>query len=304
MTRAAGLVLGLVFLCGMAGGAAAQVEKSPGVYMPPKVLLIGREFTKPGHGGAMHEKAESAFVQAMSKANWPVHYFAMDSVSGKNRVLFFAGYDSLEAWDKDMQATTKNASLAAALDQATVADGNLLDATDQGIFVLDEDMCLRLGVDLPHMRYMEIQLFRVKPGHYHEWAQAVKMAKEAYEKALPQAHWAMFHLVYGGDVGLYAAMTPLKSLAEPDAMIGNERKFIDALGEDGMKKLLELEAASVESRERNLFRFNPNMSYTPPEWIKADPDFWKPKTMTASASGTTKKNGTVKPASVKSNPGQ
>jgi hypothetical protein len=42
-----------------------------------------------------------------------------------------------------------------------------------------------------------------------------------------------------------------------------------------MKKLSELEAASVESRVTNLFAFSPEMSYPPDAWTKAEPDYWK-----------------------------
>ena len=45
----------------------------------------------------------------------------------------------------------------------------------------------------------------------------------------------------------------------------------------GMKKLAELETQALESRQSNLFSFNPRMSYPPERWVKADPDFWKPK---------------------------
>jgi hypothetical protein len=280
------LLWGLLLLCGSAGVAAAQDQA--GTHAPPKVLVVMREWVKPGRSGLSHEKTEAAFVQAMNKANWPVHYIAMDSMSGKNRSLFLTGYESLEGWQKDSQSVMKNTSLSTALDQAGVTDGNLLDGTDQSVLVLNDEMSLRAPVDIAHMRYMEIQLFHIKPGRIHEWNEAVKMVKEAYEKSMPEAHWAMYQLVYGGAVGTYAVFTPLKSLAEPDAMIGNERKFMGAMGEDGMKKLFELESTSVESRERQLFMFNPRMSYTPPEWIKADPDFWAPKAKTASAPASKK----------------
>jgi len=39
--------------------------------------------------------------------------------------------------------------------------------------------------------------------------------------------------------------------------------------------------STVESSSHQLFEFNPRMSYVPDEWIKADPDFWKPKTVAA-----------------------
>jgi hypothetical protein len=35
--------------------------------------------------------------------------------------------------------------------------------------------------------------------------------------------------------------------------------------------------ASVDYSRSELFSINPKMSYVSDEWIKADPDFWKPK---------------------------
>ena len=103
MKRFTGMLLGTCVLVGGIGIAVAQ-ETTP----PPKVLAIYREFVKPGKGGALHEKSESAFVQAMTRAKWPTHYFAVSAITGKPRVLFFTGYESFEAWEKDVQATQKN----------------------------------------------------------------------------------------------------------------------------------------------------------------------------------------------------
>jgi hypothetical protein len=294
MRRTLGLLLLFGLMCGVWSVAAAQQQS--GVQAPPKVMVVAREFVKPGKSGLSHEKTESAFVQAMMKANWPVHYVAMDSMSGKNRSLFFIGYDSFDAWGKDMLATEKNTVLASALDQAGVADGNLLDATDQSVLVFDEDMSLRPAVDIAHMRYMEIEVFHVKAGHNHDWVEAVKIVKDAYEKSVPDAHWAMYRLVYGGQGGTYVVFTPMKSVGDVDEMMADSKKFAAALGEDGMKKLSELEGAGFDSPEINLFTFNPRMSYAPPEWIKANPDFWKPKTMMASAPAAKKTTASVKPA--------
>ena len=54
-----------------------------------------------------------------------------------------------------------------------------------------------------------------------------------------------------------------------------EKQFVDAMGEDGMKKLVELESAAVEFTQTNLFQFSPAMSYPRDEWVKADPEFWR-----------------------------
>src|SRR5439155_13232711 len=127
-------LLGATLLSTAMGLAVAQ-ESPGGTTPPPKVLVIDREFMKPGKSGAVHEKSESAFVQAFARAKWPTHYFAANSLTGKNRTLFFVPYPSFEAWEKDNLAQQKNATLSAALDRAAAADGELLSETDTGIFM-------------------------------------------------------------------------------------------------------------------------------------------------------------------------
>jgi hypothetical protein len=254
---------------------AAQ-EKSEGMMGPPKVLVIIREFLKPGKAGMTHEKAESAFVQAFARAKWPTHYFAVDSLSGKPRSLFLVGYDSFESWEKDTRAVQKNAALAAALDRAGGADGELLSDSDTGVFRYREDYSLRVPMDIAHMRYFDILLFRVRPGHEKEWDDAVKLVMAAYEK-IPDTHWAAYEAAYGQEGATYLFFTPMKSAAEIDRAVTHGKQFEAAMGEEGMKKLSELSAAAIEFSRTNLFQFNPRMSYPPDAWVKADPEFWSPK---------------------------
>jgi hypothetical protein len=265
-------------------GSAAAQQQSSGTMSPPKILTITREFVRPGKAGTMHDKTETAFVQAMAHAKWPTHYFGMNSLSGKSRSLFFTGYESFEAWEKDEAATQKNVTLSAALDRAGVADGELLDSMDAGVFAYNAEYSLNQQAEhaTPATRYFDIAVYHVKPGHHREWDDGVKMVLEAYKKALPDAHWACYEGVYGAPEGTYLFIVARKSASEVDADFAHNKDFMRAMGDDGMKKLDELSAASVESSEANLFALNPNMSYVPAEWIKAD-EFWKPKTSTSVA---------------------
>jgi len=254
---------------------AAQ-DKPQGGSPIPKVLTITREFTKPGKSGAIHDKAESAFVQAMTRAKWPTHYIGMTSLSGKSRALFLTQYESFEAWEKDSAAVEKNTALSASLDRALMADGELLDSIDQGVFVFSEELSLRPRPDLSSMRYLDISVYRVRPGHNKDWNDIVKMVKNAYEKAVPEAHWGVFAQFYGGEGGTYLVLTARKSLSEIDRGFLDSKQFQAAMGEDGLKKLDELVAVTIESSLHNLFAFNPRMSYVADDWIKNNPDFWKP----------------------------
>jgi hypothetical protein len=281
MKKFTGLLLGSSLLFGSMGLATAQ-DKPAGMPAPPKVLVIFREFLKPGKAGSTHEKTESAFVQAFTRAKWPTHYLTIDSLSGKPRSLFLIGYDSFDAWEKDNQATQKNTALSSALERAAAADGELLSDYDAGVFTLKEEYSLHIPVDIPHMRYFEITRFQVKPGHDKDFDELAKMYVAAYDK-IPDVHWATFQGVYGPEGNTYLIFTPMKSASEIDKSFVTGKQVQDAMGAEGGKKAAELSAAAIETSQTNLFIFNPRISYVQDEWIKADPDFWKPKAAAATA---------------------
>ena len=290
MNKLSRSLVGLSLVVACSSTVAAQ-----GNAPPHNVLQITREFTKPGKNGMAHDKTESLFVQAMSKAKWPTRYLGMTSLSGKQRALFLIWYESFDAWDKDMAAQAKNTALSAALEHANVTDGELLDSVDQGVFVSNEEMSLRPMADISHQRYLEISSYHVRPGHDREWNELVKLVKDAYEKSVPSAHWRVVEQKYGGDGGTYLVLTSHKTLAEVDQGFADSKQFQATLGKDGMKKFSELIAASVESSQHQLFAFNPRMSYVADEWVKADPDYWKPKAAAAPAAKTAEESKKAKP---------
>lgn len=274
MKRFTGFLLGWGLLFGGLGTIAAQ----DGVMQPPKVLQIIREFVKPGKSGSLHEATESGFVKAFQAAKWPTHYLAADSMTGVSRSLFFVGYDSFDAWEKDSMAAQQNRTLSSALDRASIADGDLLNSTESSMFVYREDFSLRAPLNIAQMRYFEIERFKIRAGHEKEWDTLVKMYINGYEKAVPNAHWTTYQSMYGADNGgVYIVITPMKSLAEVDQGLSDSKKFAAAMGEDEMKKAEELAADCLESSQNNLFMFNPKISYVSDDWIKVDPAFWKPK---------------------------
>jgi hypothetical protein len=270
------LIFSLLF--GAAITLSAQVDSGP-----PKVLIIQREYLKPGKAGSTHERSESAFVRAMTAAKWPTHYFGLDSASGPSRSLFFTGYPSFAAWEKDNLDTRKNATLSAALDRASVADGELLSEYDQNAFIFRDDLSFNTG-NLTGKRYMEISQFVAKPGHTQDLEALAKLYVEGYKKAGLDTNFATFQLMYGTNTSdVFIVITTLKSLSETDKEIGLNEQFVKAMGESGMKKVNDLAAASIESSMTNLYEINPKISYPPDEWVKADPDFWKPKPTAAPA---------------------
>lgn len=276
MNRFSPFLLGLSLAVAGNAVAAAQ-ESSIATPSMPKVLQITREFIKPYKGGAAHDKTESAFVQAMTRAKFPTHYLALNSLSGKEQALFLTAYDSFEAWSKDEKAVENDKALSAELERASMADGELLESVDSLVYTYNDELSYRPRPDISQARYIEISVFRVRPGHGKDWRQVVKIFRDAHEKAGTSAHWAMYEVAYGSDDGTYLVLSGDKSMADIDASFSEDKKFREALGEEGLKNLDQLFAATVESSRSELFSVNPRQSYVPDDWIKSDAKFWTPK---------------------------
>jgi hypothetical protein len=249
----------------------------------PKLLQIQREFIKPGKTGAIHDRSESNFVQAMARAKWPTRYVAFQSMSGKSRALYITGYDSYAAWQKDSEAMDKNAALSAAIDKASLSDGDLLDAFDSAVVSYREDLSYRPRPDLTNQHYMEIVVYHLRPGFTKEWTDESKAIIEGHKKGGTNANWAMYQLDYGGDGSEFILFSADTGLDEIDTGGAEGKKFRDAMGEDGMKKMAEVNQHAVMSTETQLFSINPKQSYPPDAWVKGNPDFWKPKPMSMPA---------------------
>jgi hypothetical protein len=247
---------------------------------PPNVLVIQREYLKPGKGGMVHERSESAFVQAFANAKSNSHYFALDALSGPTRSLFLMGYSNFADVEKDRAAINNDKTLSAAIDHAAEMDGDLLSSYDSTTLMLRKDLSFNKG-SINGTRYFEISTFIVKPGHMHDFEQLAHMYADAYRKVAPDEHWDCFQVMYGNPApgfpsgAAFVVVNTMKSLAETDKGITDSEKFAKELGESGMAKLEELSAASIETTGTNLFEINPRMSNPPQEWITREPDFWK-----------------------------
>ncbi len=280
------LFVPLLISAGFVAAAAvhAQSDSDSG-----KVLVIQREFTKPGRDGAMHEATEAGFIRAVQANKGNIHYIALTSLSGTNRAIFISAYPSLAAVDAERKAMP--AAAAAAMDKAMVSDGDQLSETGSSIWLRRDDLSTNVSGPPVGMRLMEVSQYVVKPGHVHEFEELAKMYVEA-AKNIPEFHWTAFQMAYGhSDAPTFLVFTALKSGAAADAEFGAGKAFADAVGKDGLKKMAELEAASVATEMTNLFAVSPKMSIPTDAQMKSDPDFWKPK-----AAATTAKKPAAKPA--------
>lgn len=288
MRKISSLFLGLSFAVSGITMAAAQ-DQSPAPMKPPKYLQITVEYTKPGKGGLAHDKTESAFVQAMTKAKYPINYWAYNSMSGKPRALYISGFDSFGELAK-ANKIYEAPGVASALEPINVADGDLLADSKQIIFSYADDLSLRPEVDLFHMRYLEANVVHVRPGHGKEFHELAMMWVSLWQKAGATAHWDAFRAEYGEDGGFYVFLSPDKSLDDVDTGFADNEKVQASLTDADKKKMAELRAAALDEDRTEIYSVNPAQSYVPEAFIKADPGYWKPKSAAAA-------KPTAKPAS-------
>jgi len=274
MSRINPILLGLSLA--MAGGAIAAAQDATAT--PPKVLQITREYLKLGKSPAAHDRSGANFSSISARAKQQGHYIALDSMSGKARSIYITRYPSFEAWEKDNNLVWKNAGLSAEMDRAITAEGEFADSIDMAVFTYNPEWSYHPRPDLSHARYYDISSFHIRPGHRKEFNQCVKMVKDANEKGGTAAHWAAYELAYGGEGGTVLVLTHRDSFTEIDTDFADGKKFAEgAGGEEGMQKLDEVCGAGTDTAKSELFSINPKQSYAEESWIKADPDFWKPK---------------------------
>jgi hypothetical protein len=236
-----------------------------------KLLVISREYTKPGKDGAPHQAVEGAYPKALAAGKVPNHYYAAVSLSGPPRVLFFHGYDSYAEWADQRQGT--DPALASTLARTTSADGDLLSSKDYSVWAKRDDLSLNPGFRVGARVEVIIQ-YRVRPGHAEEFEDLVKLYTQGYQ-GVSGMHWGTYEEIYGSPGNTFLVIITHKAAAELDAEDENDKKFADALGADGLKKLAALEASCLESKQADLFFIDPKMSYPNEKMLKADPEFWK-----------------------------
>lgn len=267
----AGICLAVLGTTGLQTAAAQQQG-------PPKILLIDVEYLKTTTSMAAHHKAESAFVTAAKQANAKERWTGLTSLTGQPRALFVFGYDSLAEYEKSHVNVAGQADFAATVDSLSAEDGALLSNSEGSLYRYREDLSHKPNVDIARMRYMEITRVVLRPGHGPEWEQYLKTLQSALDKFSPDRHLAVFQSLYGRDnAGVWLLFIPMKSLDEADQVTADRDGLAKKMGEADANKFRELVAASVDHSQRNLFAYDPVMSYPPDSWVKEDPDFWGKK---------------------------
>jgi hypothetical protein len=264
---------------------------------PAPILVIYKEDVKAGRVQT-HDDLEANFARTYSRMPGAKYYLAMNSISGPNQSWFMQPYGSLEEVEKEFQAN-EHAPVQIRTSLRQISSGELDNLSNQVAIttVYREDLSYNASMTgLPNARYVEVVTYRVAPGHDADFVEAEKMVRAAHEKANEPIQWATYQVFAGAPSGTYYVLRALDSLAKADPTNNAMMQAMNqALGQDGMKRLMQLMSDGQITREIDFYAFNPKTSYAPPEFAAAD-SFWAQPAQMAQVgtSGKVKTQGTKK----------
>ena len=273
--------LGCILLLGWA--AVAQEPRAP------KILRIVREEIKTGKMDAHSVEANST-VQIWAKAKSPYHRLALIPIAGnENEVLYFWPFENfadLEASTNDLDKIA-TVSYKADFDRISMVNKgeDLHTSQRDSIAVLRPDLSYNPNADITKMRFMRIEMVRVKPGTNRDWEEGRRMMKAAHEKAKIDENMAVFQIVGGMQANTYMVAIPWKSL-DGLTTIPHGKEYWDAMGEKDREKLDKINSESVIFDDVGIYRFNPQLSYVSSQFVASDP-FWTFRPMNAPQTSTT-----------------
>jgi hypothetical protein len=250
--------------------AGAQTP-TPAENTPPTILQIEREEVRPGKGAA-HAVNEKAWAAAYLKAQSPVQWLGMTSMSGPAEAWFLTALDSFAALEKNDLSTDANPALSAERDRVAAIDGDLLSRTSTIIARYRPALSYQPTVKLPTMRYVTVNLVRVKAGRAAEFADGWRMIVDAHKKANMDEHWAVYEVESGMPDTTFLFLYARKSLAEVDAAgpAHAAAGYRDAVGDSGRRQMNEVNQNGIEMTQTMHFRLRPGMSALPKEWAATD----------------------------------
>lgn len=270
-------------LLGLTTSLAAQQMKGP-----PPYLQIFREEVKSGRVGP-HPATEAGWPRAFAKAKISNHYIAMTTIYGPDEAWFCQGNASIAEIEQQNQAMEKAPGLMREMDRLAQADAANISAHHSLLARYHPELSNSPDINPGEMRVWEILIFKIRPGHEGDFAQAANLYRSTVASAKASLPWATYEVMAGMPGPVFLIFVPHKTLAEIDPATGAMAAVEKAMNEELMKKFGSL-SEGFNSVENLIFSVSPEMSYPLPEWVAQDPEFWGRKP-TASRTAAPSKPG-------------
>ena len=279
---------------------------------PPKVMLFEREELKPGAAEG-HERESNNFVRMLAHAKEvsgekSYYRIGMTPVAGNtNEVMYILPFNSLDELSQSQKDIERWMSRPGPMNsfvtkirqehpsnQSGVNDDFHLTQRDM-IGLRMDDLTYNPRANVGEARYMEMTIWRVKPGELQNFLKVGHLIVNAHKEAKTDTHFVTYRIMGGTLNGTFITLSSLKTLDEMMPDPAQQAAFAKALG-DNAKEVDKLAGESLVNSETNIYAFRPTMSNPQDNWVAADSAFWKqempappPQTATSARQGNGKK---------------
>lgn len=251
-------------------------ESAPGLpTSQPKLLTIEREFVKAGRR-ADHARNEAGWPAAMEKAKSPEYYLALVSMTGGSEAWYMIPQESHAAAAAAMKRDDKNPELSAELERLAARDAEFVDRVQTIQARARPDLSFGKFPDLAKVRFYEITIYSVKPGHTEDFDAIAKAYGVARGRVAPNSGYRVYEVIAGMPDTTYLVMSSVEDYGAFDGAMTDHEKTMAAANPDE-QKLFAKYGDTISRAETNRFRVDPVQSYVAQETRAKDPEFWKSK---------------------------
>lgn len=255
---------------------------------PPGVLVMTREQFRPGNMAA-HNKLMPSFYALYEKAKVGPYRLGLLPMSGDtNHLLFLESYSSYA----DMAGTRMKVgevigatpALQAEMDALQKQNGPMHESQTTWIALRRADLSYhpKATMDVAKARVVSVNVARVNIGRGGDWADYIKQTNAAREKANLDEHSTVYQVTSGAPAGTFLTFVSSPSMAEADALVmggdARSKKLNDALGGEVVVKQRTKTVSEILAQSTTTwYTVNRGISRPSPDFVTADPDFWKAK---------------------------
>jgi len=262
-------VAGLSFALAGWPAAFAQTAAVP----PPNILNIETINIKPYADGP-YDKVASEYPALSQELKDPMHFVAMEALTGSPRAIYLSGFDSFEALQKNEEWVPSDAVADTKIDALDARQAAYISEVHHTLWHYRPDLSNNVtGADIPHSHYWEVIIFHMRPGHAEHFGELTKLYRDANLKSGQNIPWSSYEGMMGVS-DTYLVLVPMTSLKDEDKGLAHQKDFDAALGDEGKNRMNRLTEENVASVEDNLFMVNPDWSFVEKSWVDADPQYW------------------------------
>jgi hypothetical protein len=253
-----------------------SAETAPGLpTSQPKLLTIEREFVKTGRR-ADHARNEAGWPAAMEKAKSTEYYVALISMTGASEAWYLIPHESHAAVAASMKRDDKNPELSAELERLASRDAEFVDRVQTIQAKARLDLSFGKFPDVAKIRFYEITLYSVKPGHNGDFDEIAKAYGAARGRVAPDSSYRVYEVIAGMPDTTYIVMSSVEDYGEFDGTMADHDKTMAAANAEEQKWFAKY-GDTISKAETNRYRLDPGQSYVPQETRAKDPEFWKSK---------------------------